>query len=157
MRSIMRTENSEIRAIFSFTHDAEKTGKLVLSRKTPKIHLNGYALPRKETFSFTGDAEQTGKLATLIHAGLTEKSKGGDVLEEYEATNTLSGMRRALLGHIPETWLFCIQTHCASVGVPHMLSRACLVFCSISRKQSFLLLLLSPPGACPLSLLPVMI
>lgn len=38
--------------------------------------------------------------------------------------------------------------------VLHMLSRACLVFCRISRKQSFLLLLLSPPGACPLSLLP---
>lgn len=37
----------------------------------------------------------------------------------------------------------------------HMLSRACLVFCSINRKHSFLLLLLllSPPGACPLSLL----
>ncbi|KAF4103462.1 hypothetical protein G5714_016345 [Onychostoma macrolepis] len=40
----------------------------------------------------------------MVHAGLTEKSKGDDVLEEYEATNTLSGMRRALLGHIPETW-----------------------------------------------------
>ncbi|KAF4113191.1 hypothetical protein G5714_005736 [Onychostoma macrolepis] len=33
-----------------------------------------------------------------------KKSKGDDVLEEYEATNTLSGMRRALSGHIPETW-----------------------------------------------------
>ncbi|KAF4097937.1 hypothetical protein G5714_021945 [Onychostoma macrolepis] len=34
-----------------------------------------------------------------------KKSKGDDVLEEYEATNTLSGLRRALLGHIPETWV----------------------------------------------------
>ncbi|RXN16045.1 hypothetical protein ROHU_008478 [Labeo rohita] len=28
---------------------------------------------------------------------------GDDVLEEYEVTITLSEMRRALLGHIPET------------------------------------------------------
>ncbi len=41
----------------------------------------------------------------MVHAGLTEKSKGDDVLKEYEATNTLSGMGRALLGHIPETWV----------------------------------------------------
>ncbi|RXN03395.1 hypothetical protein ROHU_013414 [Labeo rohita] len=30
---------------------------------------------------------------------------GDDVLEEYESTNTLSGMRRFLLGHITETWV----------------------------------------------------
>jgi len=41
-------------------------------------------------------------------------------------------------------------SHCR---VLHMLSQACLVFCCINRKHSFHLLL-SPPGACPLSLLP---
>ncbi|KAF4103798.1 hypothetical protein G5714_014785 [Onychostoma macrolepis] len=30
----------------------------------------------------------TRKMPKMVHAGLTEKSKGDDVLEEYEATNT---------------------------------------------------------------------
>lgn len=41
----------------------------------------------------------------LDHAGLIEKSKGDDVLEEYKTINTLSsGMKRALItiGHITE-------------------------------------------------------
>ncbi|KAF4106295.1 hypothetical protein G5714_012285 [Onychostoma macrolepis] len=43
-------------------------------------------------------------LSLAMRSRRGKKSKGDDVLEEYEATNTLSVMRRALLGHIPETW-----------------------------------------------------
>ncbi|RXN19829.1 hypothetical protein ROHU_025507 [Labeo rohita] len=119
----MEIVNSEI---FSFTHDAEQTGKLVLSRKHLK-EIFSFTHDTEETsfikentekiFSFTHDAEQTGKLVLSrkhlkadAEVTLTGKRKkeiffhsGDDVLEEYEVTITLSGMRRALLGHIPET------------------------------------------------------
>ncbi|RXN35714.1 integrin alpha-M-like protein [Labeo rohita] len=76
--------------IFSFTHDTEETS--FIKENTEKI------------FSFTHNAEQTGKLV-LSRKHLKEIffHSGDDVLEEYEVTITLSGMRRALLGHIPET------------------------------------------------------